>query len=1205
MGGNSDNGAAPAETHGKKRGRKGRRWLRWLIVLLVLLAALVVAAPYLASTRPAVGLILPYVNDQIRGRIDLDELSLGWGGPTRLAGLRVEDPNGREVLRAESVSLARGLWGLLTGPESFGLIEIDSPHVVLYRRPDGGTSLAEAFQPRKPSPPSAEPAELPKPVGRIRLRGGSIRVVEPDGRRLDVSRLDTELELKTLREVTGSAAIELAGGGKLSADLKLTGLTEGGKLQPGKATGTVSVRTDQDVALKPLSRFGLGEAGLGGSVRLTADVTLQGGRVEGRFDLHAAKLEAGRGGREEIRPLDLHLVGQSTVTDKEVTGRVSLTGEIGKVAGRFRLVPPEKPLEISASQVIAALLTGERISLPEFTLDANGQVDLPRLARAVPALLRLRPDVAVTGGTVRMTDVSVRGGAKPAARGAIALGDFAARRGEQAIGWQPVSVRFDAELVPGEGLRLRDTHLASDFGRVDANGTPARLRAVYRADLTKLRAQLGEVFEMGELRLAGDLTGSTDLRMVGKKRVDLAMSATGRSLLYQQGDRKLSVALGKLACDGRLLWKDAKQMRFVATRASVEADDDLRVTATANVELPAGAVSADVQVERAVLSGLLDRARGLGAGDLPRITGSAGGKLSLARKAEDAPWASTGALTLGALSVDGNAVSKQDVVVRWTDASARLDAGAVVVAEADVRSDLGTVTVRQLRLGTGEELQLDGKVGVTADLARCAELAARLGGRKQPPDVAGRLTWNGTAGTDPRGIALDGQGNIEGFRAGKGKQAIGPERVRFDQKVRLDPKRRRVDIERLELNSDVLSLKAAGTVRKYDTEKLLDLSGRYSGSWERLTTLLHAFVPAAEDLALTGPIESDFTLTGPASQPKLRPVYRGVGAKTAVGWDTARAAGFTLGKARLPVELKDGRMVVPVTAVEAGGGKIRLGGVVDLEPDEPIWRLAGETVVLENVEVNREVGQKLLSHFNPIFAQLASLEGKITLSTRDLHLPFGESMKKLARGSGQLDLTAVKVRPSGLLTGLLELGGVRGEQLRALDVRRVNFQIRDGGIRYDNFTMAFDETFDLRFHGLVRFDDTLDMGVSVPVRSALLRKMGVRGRVDDYARLLEGARVEIPLLGTRLEPRMDLTKVDVRPLVQKAVQELLKKEAGGLLRDVLKDRGKTAPKLPVPTQPAPRPGPTTRPAPKDPGEQLLRDIFRLLDDAAKDKKSRS
>jgi hypothetical protein len=84
------------------------------------------------------------------------------------------------------------------------------------------------------------------------------------------------------------------------------------------------------------------------------------------------------------------------------------------------------------------------------------------------------------------------------------------------------------------------------------------------------------------------------------------------------------------------------------------------------------------------------------------------------------------------------------------------------------------------------------------------------------------------------------------------------------------------------------------------------------------------------------------------------------------------------------------------------------------------------------------------------------------------------------------------------------------------------------------------------------------------------------------------------MAGTRRGPRLNLSRVDVGPLIQRAVRALLAEQATGRLGDVL------APKKPTTqaSQPATRPGP--KEPSKKPQEQLLDSIFDLINRPKRD-----
>jgi hypothetical protein len=147
----------------------------------------------------------------------------------------------------------------------------------------------------------------------------------------------------------------------------------------------------------------------------------------------------------------------------------------------------------------------------------------------------------------------------------------------------------------------------------------------------------------------------------------------------------------------------------------------------------------------------------------------------------------------------------------------------------------------------------------------------------------------------------------------------------------------------------------------------------------------------------------------------------------------------------------------------------------------------------------------------------------------------------------------------------------------------MDFVIENGRIKYDNFILTIAKIYDLKFYGSVGFDDSVDLIVSLPVRAALLEKYGVKDSALEYARFLEGARVDVPVVGTRMKPKLDFNKVDLKPLLDKAAQGLLKEQAGQLLDKVLKKKEEPAKE--------PQTEPEKKEKPKSTEEQIF-DIFK-------------
>ncbi|MCG3181587.1 MAG: hypothetical protein BIFFINMI_03985 [Phycisphaerae bacterium] len=138
--------SAPPAAATPVRRKRRRRWLRVLAVFLLLLVALVAFAPIIASTPPVRSLILSRVNREIRGTIQLDDLSLGWFSDQRLRGVRLLDADGIEIVSVDRVSVPVGLASVLFGRRDLGQIVVQSLHGRLARDAQGQFRIVAAFK---------------------------------------------------------------------------------------------------------------------------------------------------------------------------------------------------------------------------------------------------------------------------------------------------------------------------------------------------------------------------------------------------------------------------------------------------------------------------------------------------------------------------------------------------------------------------------------------------------------------------------------------------------------------------------------------------------------------------------------------------------------------------------------------------------------------------------------------------------------------------------------------------------------------------------------------------------------------------------------------------------------------------------------------------------------------------------------------------
>ncbi len=947
--------SAPAAPPARQRARWKRRLAISLLIVLVLLAVLVGFAPTIASTSAVYNGILGAVNSNLQGKLQVDELHLSWGGPIAIHGLRVTDPQQQQVLHIPRVVAEAGVWRLLTSTMAFGEITLDSPALVIEQNSDGQLTLAQAFESRRPTPSTPKPAgELPAPEGRLIVKNGAVKVVRPGATPYDMTELDGQVDLKTLNEVGARFALTLADGTKLAGEAAVRRLLTQGKLDPRNASGDLRLSSDRNVQIGPLAALA-GQPGLQGGLNVDVDAKLDSGTLDGRFTIAVAGLQSEQRAAANATPINAELKGQVRWADNQLAANLNLAGEAGQAQAELAYRGSDQPSNFTVDELVTAALSGKPVAVPDFTMRAQAEIDLAKLGRAVPELLNVKEGVELTAGRLELADLTIQGGATPIASAKLSLKDVAARGSDKAIRLEPVQFSLDSALESGRGLQVRGVELTASSMQLKASGPANDLHAAFKADLGRLQQELGQVFDLGALELAGNTSGTVDFKRVNDEQIDVGIRATVEGLRYASVGRRLD-----------------------------------------------GAVQAQTSIR---------------------------------------PAAEARPLTLGG---------------EWLVQNARLDGKALA----------------------------DGDVKLTYD-------------------------------------------------------------------VKLDQDKQSITIDKCSLASKALTAEVAGTIAQYTGDCQLNLQGRYSASWEAVTALLHKLTPATADtVIIAGNSASEFKITGPACA-KTQPGFRDMSTGAGVTWTSAELYGVRMGAAQLAPALKDGRLTLPKATIPAGDGKVNLGAVIDFQPADPTLQMPGKTKLLENVPVTKELGAQLLSRINPIFLHVANIEGRVNLGLQDVSVPLGDSIKQDGTAQGRLDLGKMKMQPGGLAAELLALGGMDGSRAYPVEVGALDFVMKDGRIRYDDFMLVFPGDFDLKFRGSVGLDDTLELVVSIPLRAPLLDRLGAKGPTEEYAERLRGTRVELPILGTREKPRLDFSKVDVQALLK----DVLLKEPAKQLEGFLKGLG--------------------------------------------------
>ncbi|HPF39855.1 MAG TPA: hypothetical protein P5081_21425 [Phycisphaerae bacterium] len=1143
------NKAAPEPPRRKRRW--GRRILVLTLLLLLGLVGLVAMTPWALSRPEARNTILGLVNDRIAGDVSFDSLSLSWFDDLEVNGLSIRDADDKDVVSAKRIYLGKGLVGVAQDPTRFAELRIESPQIDIRMDENNRPTIVTTFvQSSSDDAPRSTPetpervARLPEILGKIVITDGQIRVTPHVGEAQTVSKIDADIDIDSLNAIRGSLAFNMPGGA-VTAEANVDNLTQDGELNVCNASGKLRVATNGECELGPLLAMLAPDRQIAGRGTLTVDADF---KPAASSAVVAAQVSGLQVANANGAPLEMTLNGDFNLKGTRLDGVVALKGTPGDTNVELKVDTDQAAPSVSADDLVAALLGGKSLKLPAFELSATSRLDLAQVDRALPGVLELQPGQVVRSGVLEVERIDIRGGDAPSVAAVAKLTDANVSREGGDAPVAPMRLQLNARVDDGVGLNVEQLKVDAGFGAIDASGTPKALTCRFNGDLSGARRDLGPFVDLGSADMAGLLEGTLAVKREGEKGVAIDANVNASGVRVRSGAKSFDLNQAAIAQSGRLDLDGNAPTRYQAQSVRVDLDQQIVMSGAGSFDIASRSFDADLRIDRGDLSFLANRADALGAPDLKRFRGQIAGDLKVRGDANNID--TSGKLSATRLTADSRPVLRDKLDVNWKDVAWRNGGEKLSIALASLASQEATVNITDANIDLASGENASGAIKADADLQGVFAALAQFNNSEKPPALKGRLKLDGDIRQSASGFQLVADGGVSQLEIGEGAGAVREDRVDVKLDASVDPKQKAIRLGTNRLSSGLLSAQLAGSIDRYDSDAVADLKGEYSTEWAALTKLLAELSPSSAKLvSVRGTSRSQIALSGPLNRKGDTPPYRAANGAVAVTWDAANIVGIDLTQAKIDMKVEKGEFIVAPTTIGAAQGRVNLSSRYDLASST--LRIPGRVATLDGVKFTPELSRELLSRINPVFYHIVSAEGAVNLTFNNLELPMGERPSD-GGGGGKLELKNAKVEPGGVLGELIKLGlaTTTGEKI-SVGLEGADFNVHDGRIHYENFAMIFPYDFDLRFRGSVGLNDTVDLVVSVPVRPELLQRLGVKGPVAQYAEVLTGSRIDIPIAGTRENPKLELSKVATDALIKEAIKRTTEKGAGDALKGLL------------------------------------------------------
>ncbi len=1143
---------------------RSRRWKRWICGAAIL-AGVVWFLPLIVAATPLRQQIVPIALPGFEGSVRIGSASLAWFSPIELHDIEILDDQGQPIANSQTIATKKTLYSLLVDSSNIGELTIAQPQLQAVMRL-GGSNIEDAIAPLVAGPATDERFQCTINIedGSVLLSGhnandGQTKIDSINATIKCTSNESTVIEAEVSATVAGSA-------GTITSDVTWQ---SGSEIDSSIGRGSVNVTT-KSLPLPALhsmfDRIGV-VAHLSGSV--DSEMQLEWNdendvSVSGRLDAKRFTAE----------------IPQLLGTDQFESDVVEISGDLRLLDGQLKLEHTTLKTEVAslaATGVIDLSELNESESLDAIAallgshdFEISGKCNLQKLASSFPETIRIREGAVIESGTTEFSLASHNTDGQRSWTARIESKGFKAVVDGKTLSWQkPVVVSIRAH-VSDDGVVLDELTGTADFMQLKGHGTLDQGHVSFNADLDRLFAQIQPIFDLGDLRFAGQVASRIDLKSLDRNAVQAKgdMTLTDFQLVIPNA-RPLSEKQLKVVFDAKGLVKDNRLHSIEHGKFTLASgNDQLRIDF----------------LDPVLTSQMTSR-----------------WKVKLSVTGELRTWQPRleTFMTSGGQELDGNITL--DLTLTMEAETARFEQTKLVVTPFRFKNDMVNIDESELVLeGSGSwdqrhsQLTLPNTTIVTDTVAvRAVDLVLTWPENAEPivssgVAIRGELdriaSWFRSPGADPpyrvHGIAtaqikLSHSENVSSatykvdvnnmrltdLDSDSKSQTLWQEkRMTIAGQGNFRHENESFDLRRLQVTTDSVALNVRGSINDLNSELRVDLKGDINYDTAMLVERLRGML--GEGITITGRQQRQFSMAGPLFAPAKtefsNSLPRELTANAGLGWDSADIYGLLAGSGSIDARLS--RQVLSVAPIDmtVSGGRLTCAPRIHFDGKQPRL-IVGKGPFIQNVALSPELCGRWLKYLAPLLADSTQVDGKFSMSLSGADVPL--STPSTGTVGGVLAVHSAKIRPGGLAAALVSLAtqieaiitrraprppADRDGPLLSIDKQNIEFQIANGRVHHKGLQLTVQGVV-IRTHGSVGFDESLAIVAEVPIQDAWIKS-------SEFLAGLKGRSITIPVSGTLSKPQIDDRALSqlLRQLTETATKSLLEDQLQKQLRRLFK-----------------------------------------------------
>jgi len=1175
--------------------------------MLFFVVAILVGVPYLLQNRE---LMVSTINSNAGiapMRIDLASIEGGWLRAIKIRGLRLIDDKGAELIKVSEIETELNLIRLATNYMNLGTITIRGAEAVVDVQP-GTTNIEEAIRPllakssanpgMDSSSKTASTARMP--TGRIRVADAIVHArdsVDQTAWDFKVSEADIPLPsneqpippmtLIGLVQQTVSLPGETLMGGQFT--IRTQPILETASNAVGSADNLVPMKMNVATNGLPLQWFSLIKRRIPeipierliGLATVQADIEMRSNNNI-QAQIQTAQLDS-------LRIIAPALLGNrgANLQQIKLTGNIQLQ--------QNRLMAQNAILKCDVGGLAANADMPWPLVVPTMTqpwlndsdLEVQGSVDLARLIQMAPDLVQMQDQVQLIAGNATL-NVSQRKSAAstpPTSNYRMQLGGLQANVQGTPMRWdQALQASVDVS-ANSQGYPSFKADCTAEFCKIEGSGDLQDGQIVGKFDLAKMQQRLSQWFAIP----VESLSGSADCQVVWKQDGSNRLTANGKLATTQVKIVNKNGELDEPAWNGtfdlvarvdqgRIIQIDRGQALFQASGELLSAQILEPISLSGSTPGMAQLPPAGIQLKLVGDLGGWQRRGQLFAGVDPGV--KLGGKCELEAR---------GALDINHIEVTQASFVTEPFMVKSGETMFRESRLVGNFAGRIDSQNIGRLQVDNLLIQSESfALQANDSAVPNRELARQGQAFYRIDpsrlmsavqfetangnsstGLSVEGDVTGQLVWQ----VDPKQLAWQLISDVKNIRvlqrnatpnspSGPGQlvsNRSNPPSVIWEEPQakllvdgRYDVSTGKLEIPKSELMTEWIAYAGRTNMTTQANKTLLVSQGSVTYDAARVAQRLRPWT--GDYLSVQGqrtqPVEVTWTSSDNSNWAES------LQAKSQIGWDSANVVGIDIGKADFPLKIENGRFLSKAEIpVSQGTLRWNLDGDV---AGTPIIINQSPEKVLDNVAITRQMCQGWLKYVAPILADVASVQGNLSLQIDEAAIVPTDLKRQTIKG--QLQVHGANVGPGPLADQLLGLvqqvralrkgagatdGGGQQTTWLQLPEQQIGFDVQQGRVAHKNMQIQAGDVV-INTSGSVGIDGQLELIAAVPI---------LKDWVDKTPMLqsLAGQQIQIPVRGTIQRPQMDLSSFAsigqqlATSALQGAAQKQIDKGIGKLL----------------------------------------------------------